>query len=101
MLSGGRYDNLAARMGKKIGAIGFAVYMNFLDLYFDRDSAYDVDILVTYDKAVNPVSLFEMVNTLRGGGRSVRVQEADDGALRYREKFYFSERGLEAIEKNA
>jgi len=97
ILSGGRYDNLAARMGKHMGAIGFAVYMNYLDLYFDKGSDYDVDILVTYTENADPAALLRMVNTLRGGGRSVRVQCKDDGSIRCREKFHFSERGLETI----
>lgn len=97
VLSGGRYDNLAARMGKKMGAVGFAIYMNFLDLYFDKGSDYDVDILITYDAKADPAALLRMVNTLRGGGRSVRVQCRDDGNIRCRERFYFSERGLETL----
>ncbi len=100
VLSGGRYDNLAARMGKHMGAIGFAMYMNFLDLYFDRGSDYDVDILITYDEKADPAALLRMVNTLRGGGRSVRVQCRDDGSIRSRERFCFSERGLETDGKN-
>ena len=31
VLSGGRYDNLMARMHKKAGAVGFAVYLNMLE----------------------------------------------------------------------
>ena len=100
VLSGGRYDNLAARMGKHMGAIGFAVYMNFLDLYFDKGSDTDVDILVTYDEKADPAALLRMVNTLRAGGRIVRVQGNDDGSIRSRERFYFSERGLETVGQN-
>lgn len=98
VLSGGRYDHLAARMGKRTGAIGFALYMNLLDLYFDRRSDYDVDILITYGESADPAALFRMVKTLRSGGRSVRAQSRDDGSVRCREKFYFGERGLETIE---
>ena len=39
VLSGGRYDELAARMGKDCGAIGFAVYLDALD----RSEASDVN----------------------------------------------------------
>ena len=31
ILSGGRYDKLMAKMGKKSGAVGFAVYLDMLD----------------------------------------------------------------------
>ena len=33
LLSGGRYDALMRRMGKKCGAVGFAVYMDLLERY--------------------------------------------------------------------
>lgn len=98
VLSGGRYDNLAARMGKRMGAIGFALYMNTLDLFFDKGRDYDVDLLLTYEGNVDPAALYRMVNTLRGGGRTVRVQQRDDGSIRARERLYFSERGLEALD---
>ena len=34
VLSGGRYDRLMRRMGKRSGAIGFAVYMDMLEHYY-------------------------------------------------------------------
>ena len=34
VLSGGRYDRLMRKMGKKSGAIGFAVYMDLLERYY-------------------------------------------------------------------
>ena len=34
VLSGGRYDKLMRRMGKRSGAIGFAVYMDMLERYY-------------------------------------------------------------------
>ena len=39
VLSGGRYDALAARMGKNCGAIGFAVYMDALERAADAECA--------------------------------------------------------------
>ena len=39
VLSGGRYDALTRRMGKKYGAIGFAVYMDLLERYRGVESA--------------------------------------------------------------
>lgn len=98
VLSGGRYDGLLQRMQKSgMGAVGFAVYMNLLDLYFDegRGKEYDVDILVTYDSGTDMASLSRTVDMLMGGGRSVRVQKQADSKLRYKEKFHYGERGLE------
>ena len=39
MLSGGRYDSPLSRLGRKQGAVGFAVYLDGLDrLYADMVS---------------------------------------------------------------
>jgi len=98
VLSGGRYDGLLSRMGKKaMGAVGFAVYMNLLDLYFDDSSQreYDIDILVTYDSGVDMAALSRTVDMLMGGGRTVRVQRKADTKLRCREIFHYGEGGLE------
>ena len=40
-LSGGRYDNLPRKMGKQVGAIGFALYMGRLEQYFSQERQYD------------------------------------------------------------
>ena len=47
-LSGGRYDNLPRKMGKQVGAIGFALYMGRLEQYFSQERQYDADLLLTY-----------------------------------------------------
>ena len=98
VLSGGRYDGLLHRMQKNgMGAVGFAVYMNLLDLFFDEGTAkeHDIDILITYDSGTDMAALSRTVDMLMGGGRSVRVQKDEDTKLRYKEKFHYGERGLE------
>ncbi len=105
VLSGGRYDGLLHRLQKKdMGAVGFAVYMNLLELYFDdsRDREYDIDILVTYDSGTDMAALSRTVDMLMGGGRTVRVQKTGSAEnavpthpIRCREKFHYGERGLE------
>ncbi len=95
VLSGGRYDKLLDKMGKHTGAIGFAIYMNTLDLYFEDKNDYDVDILITYDENADLAALTRTVKMLTGGGRSVRVQKDSDGSLKCREHFHYGEGGLE------
>lgn len=95
VLSGGRYDKLLSRMGKNMGAVGFAVYMDTLDLYFEDKRECDVDVLITYDEDADLAALTRTVKMLRGGGRSVRVQRTDDGKLKYRERFRYGKGGLE------
>lgn len=47
MLSGGRYDNLPRKMGKQVGAIGFALSMGLLEERADG-GRFDADVLLTY-----------------------------------------------------
>ncbi len=48
VLSGGEYDRLPERMGKKIGAVGFAVYLDTVESYLARRKSYAVDRVILY-----------------------------------------------------
>ena len=74
VLSGGRYDNLMAKMGREQSAIGFALYMDQLERYFARKDAYDVDILLSYSADCDLSALIRKANELTENGCSVRVQ---------------------------
>ena len=45
---GGRYDNLPRKMGKKVGAVGFALYMGLVERYFGGQRPQEADLLLTY-----------------------------------------------------
>ena len=79
VLSGGRYDRLLSRMGKKSGAIGFAVYLDLLENLHKTQSAKDVDVLVLYDEATPMESLINQVKMLIAEGNSVSVQKQKGG----------------------
>ena len=99
ILAGGRYDKLMEKMGKQTGAVGFAIYMNLLDLYFDDARQYDADILVTYESGADPVAMTKMIGMLSGGGRTVRVQaETGNSGVRCREHYRYTKGGLEIAE---
>ena len=84
VLSGGQYDRLMARMGKKAHAIGFAVYLDLLEGFRKRKTEYDIDALVLYD-ATTPVSLVaDTVESLVKAGKSVSARLVR-GELRYKE----------------
>ena len=83
VLSGGRYDKLMSRMGKKSGAIGFAVYLDLLEGFGKEKRTADVDVLVLYDDT-EPLKLLDTVKALTAQGKTVRVQKSKDG-LRYKE----------------
>ena len=75
VLSGGRYDKLMDRMGKKSGAIGFATYLDALEGYDSKKSETDVDTLVLYDDGVPTETLIKTVNHLVESGKSVSAQK--------------------------
>ena len=83
VLSGGRYDSLVARMGKKSGAIGFAVYLDLLEDFFAQKEAFDVDTLVLYDEKTPMENVVQAVERETKAGRSVRAQKSV-GTLRYK-----------------
>ena len=84
VLSGGQYDKLMSKMGKRSGAIGFAVYLDLLERLCDRDRAYDVDVLVRYDRSVPLATLLATAREIEQGGESVMLCNGEAGELRYK-----------------
>ena len=82
VLSGGQYDRLMQRMGRKSGAIGFAVYLDLLEGMQEERSRTDVDVLVLYDDTTSPEKLLETVQKLIAEGKSVSAQTSEE-RLRY------------------
>lgn len=89
VLSGGQYDELMEKMGKRSGAIGFAIYMDLLEDYDTSLEGYDVDILLLYGKTSSPEALFEAVQSLTSQGYSVQTQRQIPKKLRYRKLMKF------------
>ena len=100
ILSGGQYDLLMKKMGKKAGAIGFAVYPDLLN---GRETSedYDVDTLILYDEGADIGALRASVRMLTESGKSVMAQRSVPEKLRYRQLLRFKERGVEILETNA
>ena len=46
ILSGGQYDNLMLKMGRKDKAIGFAVYLDLLQRFNNTEKQFDVDYIL-------------------------------------------------------
>ena len=83
VLSGGQYNKLMKRMGRKSGAIGFALYLDLLEGLTDTSLAYDVDMLVLYDTTVPTAAVTATVNALRAEGKTVSAQRTIPEKLRY------------------
>ena len=82
VLSGGQYDRLMARMGRKTGAIGFAVYLDLLENLRDNKREYDMDLLVLYDDDTDPALLAKTVQKAIAENKSVSAQK-EKGKLRF------------------
>ena len=67
-LSGGRYDNLPRKMGKQVGAIGFALYMGRLEQYFSQER------LLTYGPDADLAKLAAFAEQIRSKGCTVRCE---------------------------
>lgn len=96
VLSGGRYDNLMARMGKSSEAIGFAVYLDQLERFMEKQPAFDVDTLVIYDDATDPEELIRAVESLKKSVPSLRVQRGADASLKCRAVIRLDQKAVEA-----
>lgn len=77
ILTGGRYDNLMHKMGKKSGAVGFCVQLDELSTYIRTGRRYDFDMLVTYDDGCDWAALLATVRALTANGHIVRLERAD------------------------
>ncbi len=83
VLSGGQYNKLMRRMGRKAGAIGFALYLDLLEGTATASSAYDVDVLVLYDHNTSASDVTARVAALRAEGKTVSAQRVIPEKLRY------------------
>ncbi len=85
VLSGGRYDKLLKKLGKNCQAIGFAVYVDLLELYDKSDKEFDVDTLVVYDSSVSALKVAAEVQAQIGGGKSVKALPYIPESLKFKE----------------
>ncbi len=85
ILSGGRYDSLMSKIGKKAGAVGFAVYLDKLERLADESREYDADALLLYDKSDDVRDVLCAQQMLCSEGKTVcALCEMPDGG-RFRE----------------
>ncbi len=83
ILSGGQYNKLMRRMGRKSGAVGFALYLDLLEGMEETAPACDVDVLVLYDESTATETVAATVAALRADGKTVSAQRTIPEKLRY------------------
>ncbi len=98
ILSGGRYDSLLHKMGKKCGAIGFAVYLDRLSRINAPEKQYDVDVALLYDENASASDVLFEAERLRAEG--LRVITAKKQQIRARQVLRMTKGGVCTIEAN-
>jgi len=84
ILSGGQYDNLMQKMGKKSGAIGFAVYLDELEKLSYSNDEYDVDVVVLYGAETPLEMVVDTVKKITDGGETVVAVKGSPKKIRYK-----------------
>ena len=85
VLAGGRYDKMMARMNRRSGAIGFALYLDLLEQLRQETPDYDADVLLLYDDSSTPAQIAGAVEQLTAQGLLVKAAAAGDDRFRCRE----------------
>ena len=96
MLSGGRYDQLIGRMGKRVGGIGFAVYLDQLGRKGQKEK--EEEALLLYDENVSPEQVIRTVSVLKQDGLQVRADRVIPGDRIYGKILRLSESGVTEVE---
>ena len=84
VVSGGQYDKLMKRMGKRSKAIGFAVYMDPLERLLEESSDYDVDTVLLYREGDGLKDVMDAASRLRSKGESVVTMKQTPSNVRCR-----------------
>ena len=99
VLSGGYYGKLLRKFGRDLDAIGFAVYVNELDLLFRNQHSTDVDALILYEAGADLNALARAADGLRETGLKVRVERNVPENVRFGKIYCFTNDGLKEAGK--
>jgi len=79
ILSGGQYDRLPRKMGRKARAIGFAIYLDLLQQLGQPENALDVDTLILHDGTADPQALLELSREAAKTGSVLVCRQKPEG----------------------
>lgn len=91
ILSGGQYDNLMCKMGRRDKAVGFAVYLDEIERLFPEKNDFDVDVVVEYTNNANIERINQTVKKIIDGGESVLALLKIPKNLKYKRKIKIEE----------
>ena len=100
ILSGGQYDQLMERMGKKAGAIGFAVYLDSLDRLDPSEKVYDFDVVFLYDEKSDLRLLMKEAKDMRDKGESVLLERSIPEKMTYKKLLKLEDGEVKILERN-
>ena len=101
VLSGGQYDKLMKKMGKKSRAIGFAVYLDMLERFNETDKIFDIDTIILYKDGDDLNSLNDTIKMLTENGKSVMAQKSVPADVKYKQLLKLNDKGVIIIENHA
>lgn len=85
VLSGGQYDRLMKKMGRRDGAIGFAVYTDALERLWDSPAPYDAQTVLLYPENAPLHTVTQKVRQLTAQGLHVLALPRLPEDLRYQQ----------------
>ena len=83
VLAGGQYDRLMEKLGRKAGAIGFALYLDLLEQLPEPGTQFDVDVLLVYSDKTDKAAVAAAVAGCKEKGLRVTAQRSIPPKLRY------------------
>jgi ATP phosphoribosyltransferase regulatory subunit len=101
LLTGGCYGNLLKKFGRDLNAIGFAVYLNELNLLFRDRTKVDVDMLILYSDDSDAPALIRLADKLMDEGKRIRLEKSIPAELRYTALYRFENGTLTEVTENA
>ena len=82
VLTGGQYDKLMKKMKKNAGALGFAVYLDQLELT-EKKKEFDTDVLLLASEGDLPGDVLRRALEITNSGKTVTVQSKIPKKLTY------------------
>ncbi|MBQ7698801.1 MAG: ATP phosphoribosyltransferase regulatory subunit [Clostridia bacterium] len=83
VLSGGQYDMLMRRLKKTSSAVGFAVYLDRLDVFSGKAEAPYYDTLVLYGKNTDAKAVCEIIRSAAKSGMTVKTSKETPENVKY------------------
>ncbi len=93
VISGGQYDRLLERIGRRGRAVGFAVYLDRLDHLDPGARRDDADTVLLYDEGADPSRVAAAVRALSAEGSVLALKSLPEG-LRCRRRLILTESGV-------